>query len=151
VTVEQIKQLFSETIFWNYLVAWPGDDMKEPEGELSLFEREPDEDGDRCVTLRFEPGEIAVHVATMHPARKDQDSEGRTNDYDVDFLQKLPVIMPVLLAEIDRLHRQSQILTAERLVLGQLASDKPEFFNPLHAVAAKTLRDRVLHDAGGAR
>ena len=32
----------------------------------------------------------------------------------------------------------------ERLLLAKLASEKPEFFNPLEAVAAERLRDAIL-------
>lgn len=34
ITVDTIKQHFSQTIFWNYLVDWPGDSRKEPDLEL---------------------------------------------------------------------------------------------------------------------
>ncbi len=33
------------------------------------------------------------------------------------------------------------------LILAKLAADKPMFFNPLHVVAAKTIRDNILKSA----
>jgi hypothetical protein len=43
------------------------------------------------------------HVATMHPIRHHQDAESGITDYDVEFVQKLPIAIPALLSEIDRL------------------------------------------------
>lgn len=37
-------------------------------------------------------------------------------------------------------------LAAERWLLAKLAADEPQFFDPLMAMAAKNLRDRILRD-----
>jgi len=48
---------------------------------------------------------------------------------------------------IDELRAEIERLKAERLVLAKLASDKPEFYNPLAVYDAKELRERILAEA----
>jgi hypothetical protein len=40
----------------------------------------------------------------------------------------------------------SEKLERERLVLAMLAADTPQFFNPMSAIHAKNLRDRLLSE-----
>jgi hypothetical protein len=38
-------------------------------------------------------------------------------------------------------------LKRERNTMAKLAADTPQFFNPIHVVNAKKLRDRILHES----
>lgn len=42
--------------------------------------------------------------------------------------------------------RHIETLIEERYALARLASDRAEFFNPIHVYEAKRVRDRVLKD-----
>jgi hypothetical protein len=44
----------------------------------------------------------------------------------------------------------SEKLERERLALAMLAADTPQFFNPMSAIHAKNLRDRLLSENAGA-
>src|SRR5688500_12197324 len=94
----------------------------------------------------------------LTPATRDRlrvlaETSRRSNDYwyseqeaaqehlpveDARFLAALtPEVVLALLRELDDVKR-------ERLTLAKLASETPQFFNPLEAWAAKDLRDRLL-------
>lgn len=112
-TVDEVIKLFGQTVFWNYLEDWPGDAQKESEYPLEVIDREitDEEFGERRLetTLRFVSGELSVRVATMYPVAIGEESDpenGGVTHCDVEFVQKLPLIIPALLSEIDRLRAQ---------------------------------------------
>lgn len=55
-----------------------------------------------------------------------------------------PMLAGLLVTEIDRLRAEQRELSKGIVALAKLASETPQFDNPLHVWAAKDLRDRVL-------
>jgi hypothetical protein len=118
---DEAVKLFSRTIFWNYGKPWPGDENKEPEFPLAVSVATPDDrDEPRTASLFFEAGEITLPVATMHPIRLHQDAENGVTDADVEFIEKLPVIIPTLLKEVDRLKAEVKKQLDHRAISDQV-------------------------------
>lgn len=117
-SVTEVRKAFERTIFWNYMISWPGDDRKDEPYDLSVYEQpRPDADPldpDR-VDLRFECGECSITVATMYPIKPGRDAESGVTREEVAFVASLPRVLPALFAEIDRLNAE----------LGKLRDSKP--------------------------
>lgn len=64
------------------------------------------------------PGTLPV--ATMHPIRLHQDAENGVTDADVEFIEKLPVIIPTLLKEVDRLKAEVKKQLDHRAISDQV-------------------------------
>ena len=96
--------------------------------------------------LRFGPTSLAFQQKSKDKIIKDLQTE-------LDKLQiKLVRTKTAMQYEIDdatddRQQEQIKQLNVERLVLAMLASDEPDFFNPLRAIQAKNLRDKTLSEA----
>jgi hypothetical protein len=62
----------------------------------------------------------------------------------------VPTAADVLAEEVEQLQSEIEQLQSERLLLANLAAGTPQFFNPLEAMAAETLRDTILAEAADA-
>ena len=104
-TADDVAAAFSETIFWNYGLPWPGDRSRDPEFPLTASLSTPADPDERWLvsSLGWEGGEVSINVATMRPIRKGEDRESGITTDEVMFIANLPVYIPVLLATIDRL------------------------------------------------
>ena len=71
----------------------------------------------------------------------DQDSIGMKN---MDITETIVQINKAHTEKIEQLQAELKQRTGERNILAMLCSDKPEFFNPLRAIKAKVLRDKIL-------
>jgi hypothetical protein len=105
-TIDEIARAFSQTIFWNYGLPFPGDDRCEPEPELAISYR-PSEDPDERDTalLSFGSGECDIAVAEMRLIKAHEDAENGVTTADVEFIAKLPVYLPILLSAARRYER----------------------------------------------
>ena len=145
-SIEQIAKDFSKTIFWNYGIDWPGDENKEQEEALAVTEREgPADEGYDERFISFASGEISVTVAEMKVAKPSSDAECWPTDPDAHFIAKLPVYIPAMLAEIDRLRdadERSESLCRELCVkLGNALADGK--------LLREAMREREEEDAKG--
>ena len=64
------------------------------------------------------------------------------------FIYAARASLRALVAHIETLDSRLTVLVEQRLALAKLASDTPQFNNPLAAWSAQELRDMVLQDAG---
>lgn len=126
VTLQRIIDVFSDTIFWNYMVAFPGDKDKEPEYALEVkdFGVDADDDRHRNKLIVFSSGEIDVTVARLDVCEPKADAESLIVDADVTFMASLPVYIPFLLNEISRLARDLLALRGENEKRNERLIDK---------------------------
>ena len=64
------------------------------------------------------------------------ESGGCSADCSIEFMEKIPNEVWLVVRKLKR----------ERLALAMLAADTPQFFNPMAAIHAKNLRDRLLSE-----
>lgn len=63
--------------------------------------------------------------------------------YPVDATP-LDDMLELVTAERDECKRRAEAAEAERRLLAMLASEIPQFNNPLHVIEAQKIRDRIL-------
>ena len=91
-------------------------------------------------------------IITMYEkqlAEKDKELEQTREAWDKDITAKNLAEKKLVLAndKIERLRRANQWLHHDLYEVSKLASDKPEFFNPIKIAEARKIRDRVLTKA----
>ena len=64
------------------------------------------------------------------------ESGGCSADCSIEFMEMIPNEVGLVVRKLKR----------ERLALAMLAADTPQFFNPMAAIHAKNLRDRLLSE-----
>lgn len=77
------------------------------------------------------------------PIDPDLDDRPKVHHMNVELLRREVVRLSREFAEERTENRR---LREQRLLLAKLASKKPQFFNPLVAMEAETLRDRILSE-----
>lgn len=80
-------------------------------------------------------------------AEAGQESQAAQDPEAGDYLMQKrlrAVLLQYVASETQQQAERIEELERERYLLAMLSSETPLFFNPLHAMAAKTLRDTVL-------